>query len=304
MLNIPGLGPKTVKLIYERIPISLALNIADNFIVGLEKIKAVEKVEVGGSLRRRKETIRDIDILVVSKNPSEVMNEFVSLPQVKKVLVHGESKASIISGDDRQVDLRVVEKKNFCAALLYFTGSKDFNVGLRRLAARKGYKINEYGIFKGKKRVAGETEEEIFSFMNMEYIPPVLRENRGEIEAAIEGKLPNLIQVDDIKGDLHIHSKYSDGFASLEEIAAYAQKLGYEYIAVTDHSQSLKVARGLSEESLFEKIEEIKKINKKFKKLKIFAGAEVDILSDGTLDYPEKVLKKLDVVIAEELYED
>ncbi|UCD16040.1 MAG: DNA polymerase/3'-5' exonuclease PolX [Candidatus Omnitrophota bacterium] len=343
MLDIPGLGPKTVKLIYEklkittikklqdaaksgrlqtlegirekteenilrgielvkkgseRVPLSFALDVSAEFLAELRKCKEIDKIEVGGSLRRRKDTIRDIDILVVSKRADTVMNKFVNSKLVKEVLAHGKTKSSVISKDNMQVDLRVVENKSFGSALLYFTGSKDFNVKFRQLAIKKGYKVNEYGAFKKEKYICGKTEEDIFSLMKMAYIPPELRENRGEIEAAQKNKLPRLVKLKDIKGDLHVHSKYSDGTSSIEEIAAQAQLKGYEYVAVTDHSQSLKVAGGMSKERVYKKIDEIKKVNKKFKKIKILIGTEIDILSDGSLDYPQKLLAEFDLVVA------
>ncbi|MBU1122286.1 MAG: DNA polymerase/3'-5' exonuclease PolX [Candidatus Omnitrophota bacterium] len=347
MLDISGLGPKTVKLIYEKLKITsiskleeaarggklqtlegikekteenilrgiellkkgkervalfFAIEVAVKFLAELKKCKDIEKIEVGGSVRRLKDTVRDIDILVSSKNAERVMDKFVSLDLVKEVLAHGKTKSSVISGDNMQVDLRVVEDKSFGAALLYFTGSKEFNIRLRQLAIKKGYKINEYGVFltKGQeqKYIVGKTEEEIFSLMKMAYIVPELREDRGEIEAAQKNKLPKLVQIKDIRGDLHLHSKYSDGTSSIEELAEKATELGYQYLAISDHSQSLKVARGLSVESVYEKIDEIKKVSKKFKNLKIFMGTEVDILSDGSLDYPNKLLAEFDVVVA------
>jgi DNA polymerase (family 10) len=348
MLEIPGLGPKTVKLIYEklkittieeleksaksgklrklegvrekteenilrgiqlikkgaeRVPISFALDTANEFLKELKKIKEIEKIEAAGSLRRRKETIRDIDILVVSKKPAVVMDKFVKLPLVKEVLAHGSTKSSIIDKDNMQVDLRVVENKSFGSALLYFTGSKDFNIKFRQLAIKKGYKVSEYGLFSAKggkeaKYLVGKTEEEIFSFMKMDYIPPELREDRGEIDLAIKKKLPVLVELKNLKGDLHVHSKYSDGFASIEEVARKADSLGYEYVAITDHSQSLKIAGGLSKEKVYKKIEEIRKVSKKFKNLKILMGTEIDILTNGDIDYPESVLKEFDVVVA------
>lgn len=343
MLDIPGLGPKTVKLIYdnlkittikkleetaaagglrqlegikakteenilrgiellrkgiERKPLAFALEVAGRFLSELKQCKDIDKIEAAGSVRRRKDTIKDIDILAVSRNPEAVMDKFVKLGIVKEVLAHGMTKSSVISKDDMQVDLRVVEDKSFGAALLYFTGSKDFNVRLRQLAAGEGYKINEYGVFQGDKYIAGKTESDIFSLMKMAYIVPELREDRGEIAAAQENKLPELVEVKDIKGDLHVHSKYSDGTSSLEELAQKGTEIGYQYIAITDHSQSLKVAGGLSKEGVYKKIDEIRKISREFKNLEILVGTEVEILSDGALDYPESILAEFDIVVA------
>jgi len=287
----------------ERTPLYFALDIADKFIAGLKKIKEVEKIEAAGSLRRRKETVRDLDILVSSKNSDKVMDVFVNLPLVSDVIAKGVTKSSVIASDNIQVDLRVVEKKNFASALLYFTGSKEFNIKLRQLAIKMGYKINEYGVFPAKgrdkdKSLSGSSEKSIFALLKMEYIPPELREDRGEIETAKNRSLPKLIELKDIKGDLHVHSEYSDGHGSIAEIAKTAKEFGYEYIGISDHSQSLKVAGGLSVEQLYEKIKEVKKVNKEMKGFRVFCGAEVDILKDGSLDYPDSVLKELDYVIA------
>ena len=356
MLRIPGLGPKTVKLIYdelhvdtvdklekaarqgllrelegirekteenilrgielfrkgdERILFYYAAKAADSFVEEMKKMKEVEKIEVAGSLRRRKETIRDVDILVVSKNPSLVMDKFTSLPLVSQVLAKGETKSSVIAKEDNiQVDVRVIDNKSFGSALMYFTGSKEFNIRFRQLAIKEGYKINEYGVFftgkgaekglsKGKeKMVAGKTEKDIFSLFKMSYIPPELREDRGELEAALKTKLPKLIESDDVKGDFHVHSKYSDGRDSIEQIVKQAVRREYEYIGIADHSQSLQVAGGLSIEDVYKKIEEVKKVQKKFKSIKVLCGTEVDILSGGQLDYPDSLLKELDFVIA------
>ena len=344
MLKIPGLGPKTVHAIYqklkidtiakleraakegtlaklegvraktmenilkgielikkggERTPLYFAANIAQEFLSQLKKVKEVEKIEAAGSLRRKKDTVRDIDILVTSKKPAKVMDTFTSLPMVKRVLAKGETKSSVIAQQNNmQVDLRVVEKNSFGSALLYFTGSKQFNIKTRQLAIKKGYKINEYGVFKGEKCIAGKTEEEIFSLMKMAYVAPELREDRGEIQAALKNALPKLVQLKDIKGDLHVHSTYSDGTMSIEKIANIAKDLGYEYIAVTDHSQTLKVAHGLDVKEVHKKIEDIKNLNKKLKGIRVLCGTEVDILGDGKLDYPDSLLKELDMVVA------
>jgi len=335
MLKIPGLGPKTVHAIYqklkidtieklkkaaqdksltklegvrektmenilkgielikkggERTPLYFALNIAKGFLDELKKLKEVDKIEAAGSLRRKKETVRDIDILVTSEKPARVMDAFTSLSMVKRVLAKGETKSSVITRDSNiQVDLRVVEKNSFGSALFYFTGSKQFNIKMRQLAIKKGYKINEYGVFKGEKSLAGKTEEDIFSLMKMAYIAPELREDRGEVEEALKNSLPKLIELKDIRGDLHVHSNYSDGSSSIEKIAKTAKDLGYQYIAVTDHSQSLKIARGLDKKEVYRKIEEVKKINKKLKGIRVLCGTEVDILSDGALDYPDSI---------------
>lgn len=343
MLKIQGLGPKTVKLIYDKLkidtveklekaaktgklqalervkakteenilrgisilkegrartPLYFALDIADDFIKNLKKIKSVERIEVAGSVRRKKETVRDIDILVVSKEPSLIMDKFVSLPRVKEVLAKGSTKSSVITKESMQVDLRILEKKSFGAALVYFTGSKEFNIKLRQLAIKRGLKINEYGVFKGKKMLAGRNEEEIFDLMKMSPVPAELREDRGEIEQALKHNLPKLVTLSDIRGDFHTHSNYSDGIATIEALAREALKYKYEYIGVSDHSRSLRIANGLSIKEVHKKIEEVKKINKKVKGIKVLCATEVDILSNGKLDYPDSLLKQMDVVIA------
>jgi DNA polymerase (family X) len=287
----------------ESTPLYIAEDISLNIIDYLSKIKEVKKIAVAGSLRRKKADIKDIDILVSSQNADSVMEAFVAMPAVMHVIAHGATKSSVILDQaNMQVDLRVVEAKSFAAALMYFTGSKEFNVRLRSLANKSNYKINEYGVFsesekKVKKPPALKTETDIFSFFSMAYIEPELREDRGEIEAALKNSLPQLIKQEDIKGDLHVHTSYSDGVNSIEEMAKAAQSLGYAYIGVADHSQSLRIANGLSVKELHKKIEEVKKINSRIKGIEILCAAEVDILSDGELDYPDSVLKELDCVI-------
>ena len=308
LLNVPGIKEKTIENIQkgidfvkrgrERMPLAAALQLADEFAKALKKIKSVDRIEAAGSLRRRRETVRDIDILVVSDKPQDVMDAFAGLPQVKDVQAKGETKSSILTSDDIQIDCRVVDKKSFGAALLYFTGSKNFNIKLRLIAQKAGLKINEYGVFRGEKFLAGKTEEEIFKLYKMAYVEPELREDSGEVELAKKFKLPELIELSDIKGDLHAHSNWSDGANTIEEMAIAAQKKGYSYIAITDHSQSLKVANGLSITDLKKKKTEIDKVNKKMKDFRVLFGTEVDIDSDGKIDYPDTVLKEFDVVVA------
>jgi len=247
------------------------------------------------------------------------MDKFVNLPQVKEILAQGETKSSIILDEDIQVDLRVIKPESYGAALMYFTGSKDHNIALRELGRKKGYKINEYGLFKlGKRssgvstrgkgavatrpvkeiRVAGKTEEEVYKKLGLQYIPPEIREASGEIEMASRNKIPRLITENDIKGDLHVHSRYSDGVGKLSEIAEKAESMGLEWVGICDHSQSLKVAGGVRPDVLYEKIEETKRFNKKSKDFMVLCGTEVDILSDGSLDYDDELLSQLDLVIA------
>jgi len=275
-----------------------ALQIADEFIKPLKSLAEVKMISPAGSLRRKKDTIRDIDILVISDKPQKVMDKFVSLPQVSEVLAKGETKASVRTDRDIQVDCRVVEEKSFGAALLYFTGSKNFNIKLRKLAIKKGLKINEYGVFKNDKFLVGKTEEEIFKFFKMAYIPPELREDTGEVELALKFSLPILVEEKDIRGDLHVHSQWSDGGNTIEEIVEYSKKKNYSYVAITDHSQSLKVAGGLDLNSLRKKKQQIENLNKKLKDFKVLFGTEVDIDSEGNLDYKDEILKEFDIVIA------
>jgi DNA polymerase (family 10) len=264
----------------------------------LQKCKKIKKINIAGSLRRMKETIGDLDILALSNDPATVMDHFVGYPEVAEVLAKGTTKSSVILNDHLQVDIRVVEEKSYGAALQYFTGSKDHNVLLRGLAIKKGYKLNEYGLFDkdSEQYIAGKTEEEIYKKIGMSYIEPELRENRGELEAAKNNTLPTLVKSDEITGDFHVHSLWSDGSDSIETIASAASQHGYQFIGITDHSQSLKIANGLTEERVQKKIDEIKKISKKFPDLRIFCGTECDIKSDGTLDYSKKILQQFDFV--------
>jgi DNA polymerase (family 10) len=256
-----------------------------------------KKIEWAGSLRRMKENIGDIDILATGLDKEKIIQAFIHLPEVKEVLASGETKASVIVERGTQIDLRVVEEDSYGAALQYFTGSKGHNIHLRGIAKAKGIKINEYGVFKGKKKIGGKEEKDVYRSLGMDWIEPELREDRGEIEAAQKGRLPKLVEETEIKGDLHVHSKWSDGTSSIEEIARAALKKSYQYVAICDHSKSLKIAHGLDESRLMEQIEEIDRINEKMKGFQILKGSEVDILSDGKLDLPEIILEKLDIVI-------
>jgi DNA polymerase (family 10) len=245
-----------------------------------------------------RENIGDIDILATGLNHEKIIHAFTHLPEVKEVLASGETKASVIVEGGVQIDIRVVEEDSYGAALQYFTGSKGHNIHLRGIAKAKGIKINEYGVFKGEKKVAGKEEKDIYKILGMDWIEPELREDRGEIEAAQKGTLPKLIQEPEIKGDLHVHSKWSDGTSSIEEIAKVAQKRGYQYVALCDHSKSLRIAHGLDEARVLKQIEEIDRINEKLKGFQILKGTEVDILTDGKIDHPDTVLRRLDYVVA------
>ena len=306
--GLPGMGEKKVenilrglKLVQEaagRLPLGVALPVSREIIALLAKKGVAGSLEPAGSLRRRCETVGDIDILATGKKGGEIIDSFTSLPMVREVLAAGETKGSVIVEGGLQIDLRVVPALSFGAALQYFTGSKSHNIHLRRIAKEKGLKINEYGIFKGSRRLGGRTEAEIYKRLGMKWIPPELREDRGEIEAAEEGKLPRLVRRDSIRGDLHLHSRWSDGSSSIEALAARAKLMGYDYLVISDHSQSLRIARGLSVERLREQISEIRKLNSKIRGIRILAGSEVDILNDGRLDFPDDLLAELDYVTA------
>ncbi|MDP2906516.1 MAG: DNA polymerase/3'-5' exonuclease PolX, partial [Nanoarchaeota archaeon] len=284
----------------ERMLLGLALPQAREIISRLEKVEGVQHVEAAGSLRRMKETIGDIDILVTSKKPMPVMESFTKMPSVKRILAKGETKSSVILKTGLQADVRVLEPSSFGSALQYFTGNKDHNIKLRTISIKKGLKLSEYGLFtkKGDKKVAGKTEEEVYKKLGLPYIEPELREDTGEIEAAIKGKLPKLITANDIRGDFHVHTKASDGVNTIKEIAEFCKKIGYEYICIADHSKSTTIAHGLSEKQVEKQIEEVRKLDKKIEGIRILTGTEVDILEDGRLDFPDHILKKMDIVTA------
>lgn len=310
LAGLPGIGVKTEEKILkgillwrksrERRSLGRVLPLAQEIIGKLSESPSVRKISAAGSLRRMKDTVKDLDILVVSTDPMDVMEKFVSLPFVAEVLGMGPTKSSILTRDAFQVDLRVVPEDSFGAALQYFTGSKNHNIHLRQIAMKKGLKVSEYGVFREDtgEKIAGYTEEEVYGALGLVWIPPELREDRGEIEAALEGRLPRLVEATDIKGDLHIHTKWSDGAHTIEEMVQKALERGYKYIAITDHSKSLGVARGLDEERVLKQLEEIRAIQDRYGSIKIFAGIEVDILQDGSLDLSDEVLSKLDIVIA------
>lgn len=268
----------------------------------LRSLKEVEEISVAGSVRRRKETIGDVDFLVVSKKPEKVMDFFVSLPGVVKIWGKGKTKASIRLKEGFDVDLRVIPRNVYGASLQYFTGSKEHNIATRKIAIDKGLKLSEYGLFKGSKMIAGRTEKDVYEALGMEWIPPELRENRGEIEAALKGKLPKLVELKDIKGDLHCHTKWNGGKNTIEEMVKTALERGYEYLGISDHTKFLRIERGLDEKKLSEQRKEIEKLNEKFEKdgikFKVLQGAETNILKDGSIDIKEEALKKLDYAIA------
>ncbi|MCD6468817.1 MAG: DNA polymerase/3'-5' exonuclease PolX [Thermoplasmata archaeon] len=283
----------------DRVLLSMAFEDGSHLVDYLKGNRDVLNISIAGSLRRMKETIGDIDILVSSLKPEGIMDFFVKYQDVYQILVKGSTKTSVILRDGLQVDLRVVKPESFGAALQYFTGSKEHNIQIRNLAIKKGFKVNEYGVFEKdtEKYVAGKHEEEVYKAIGLQYIEPELRENRGEIELAQKNKLPRLIGYNEIKGDFHIHSNWSDGSASVEEIARFGEKLGYEFVGIADHSASLKVAYGLSEEKVMKKIKEIRRVQERFD-IRILVGTECDIKPDGTMDYRDSVLKEFDFVYA------
>ncbi len=263
----------------------------------LEKIPGVQRLEVAGSYRRGKETVGDLDFLVSATDGAAVMKAFTGMKGIERVLASGETKGSILLHNGIQADLRLVPPESFGAALHYFTGSKNHNVATRRRAQQLGLKQNEYGIFKGDQQIAGKTEEDVFAALNLPWIAPELREDRGEVEAAENANLPKLIEAADLRGDLHNHTTWSDGVESIESLARYAALLGWDYIAVTDHSKRLTVANGLDEKRLREQLQDIDELNEAGIGTRILKGSEVDILEDGSLDLPDSVLSELDVVI-------
>ncbi len=345
IMSVPGVGPKTAKLLYEKLgikeieelerfasehklsllpgikmkteenilkgiqtlrkgmerkPLGRVLPIAEEIVGFLKKNAPVSRIDIAGSLRRWKDTIKDIDILATSPDPNVMMTVFTEMPNVKEVLSKGVTRSSIIIRDGIQVDLRIVDNKSYGSALAYFTGSKNHNIRLREMAVKKGLKINEYGIFTqdDDKRLGGDNEDDVYRILGIPYIPPELREDSGEIEAALEGKLPELIILKDIRGDLHMHSRWSDGSHKIEDLVNAAMEHGYSYIAITDHSKGLGVAGGLTPDRVLEQITEIDSLNKKLNDFTILKGIEVDIKSDGSLDLPDDILKLLDIVVA------
>ena len=309
LAQLLGMGQKKVENIQkgiqfflsaqERISIGKALPIVEEIIEQLREKIHIEKIAPAGSVRRMKETVGDIDILAASDDAETIINTFISLPQVDDVSAAGETKASVrLKQDGLQVDLRVVTPDSFGAALQYFTGSQAHNIKLRGIAKKQAMKINEYGVFRDEEKLAGTSEQEVYQIIGLDWIPPEMREDRGEIELAAEGKLPRLIEMKDLQGDLHVHSTYSDGHATIQDIARKAMKIGYKYIGICDHSKSAQYAQGLSIEKLLEQISEIDQINQNLKHFRVLKGIEVDILSDGSLDYPDEILAKLDFVVA------
>lgn len=345
LVEVPGIGPKTARLIYgrfkvksldqlkavvkngklrtlpglrekreenilrgiellemgrQRMPLGVALALGREIVKDLEGLPQVRRIALAGSLRRRKETVRDIDVLITSTHPAQVMDRFVKFKWVTRVQAHGRTKSSVRTQEGVQVDLRVVEPQSFGAAWVYFTGSKEHNIKIRALAQREGLTVNEYGVFrdKTKRRVAGKEEEDVYRALGLAWIAPELRENGGEVEAAKKGRLPRLVERKDLKGAFHNHSNWSDGAHPIEEVAKNLKAQGYRYMLLSDHSKSLRVAHGLSEAELLRQMKEVSRLNQRLAPFRILMGAEVDILPDGKMDYPDRLLSKLDVVIA------
>ena len=345
LLQISGLGPKTVFMLHEKLNItnldelekaarehrirrlprmgvvreknilksieryrkrsnrilySTAESIVDEILTYLGGIEGLEHATAAGSYRRRKETVGDIDILATAARPEEIVAAFVKMPLVEEVLAKGPTKASVIMNDTIQVDLRIVEHRSYGTVLQYFTGSKEHNVSMRQLALDRGYSLSEYSLTRlaNGQDLFFDQEEEVYQALGLQYIPPELREDRGEIEAALGGKLPRLVEAKDIRGDLHVHSIWSDGRASIIELAQAARSLGYEYIALSDHSPSVGIAGGIGREKMEEKIEAVAEANDSLEGITILMGAEVDIKADGSLDYPDDLLERMDVVVA------
>lgn len=303
LATLPGMGEKSEQAILEslgqqtflqkRIPLYIALPEAESYVAYMKECECVHKAQYGGSTRRRLETIGDIDILAVGTNSEEMSEHFLKYPKIKQILARGETRSSVVIEGNLQVDFRVVPEKSWGSALYYFTGSKQHHIQTRTIALRKNLKINEYGVFKGEKNIASESEEEVFKAIGLKYIPPEIREDNGEIEAAMTNKLPVLIEENDLLGDLHTHTTWSDGVDSIYDMAIKADQLGMEYIGISDH--------GREPAKVLEEAEEIadvrKKLKKEGRKIKIIHGAEIDILKNGVLNLPDDIIDKLDLVL-------
>ncbi len=311
--ELPGFGKKTEQAIVEelggtpeegteqkkdRVKLPVAEEIAESLVHYLQAVKGIQNIEVAGSYRRKKETVGDLDILATCSAECPIMEHFTQYENVKKVISHGSTRSSVILRSGLQVDLRLVPQVSYGAALHYFTGCKEHNIAIRKLGMKAGLKINEYGVFRDEKQIAGKTEEEVYRQVGLPYIEPELRENWGEIEAAREGRLPRLVEQKDIKGDLHTHTKETtDGRNTPLEMAEAAAKLGYAYIAITDHTQRLAMTRGFDAVRLAARNQEIDQLNKRLKSIHILKSIEVDIHEDGSLDLPDNILKELDITV-------
>ena len=305
--NLPGFGEKTELNILKaveahasqvrRFKLATVAQCAESLIAYLQKSPDINHAVVAGSFRRMRETVGDLDILATSSAPDAVMRHFTAYDEISEVFATGSTRATVMLKCGLQVDLRVVDETSYGAALHYFTGSKAHNIAIRRIAQKLGLKVSEYGVFRAGKSIAGETEESVYHAVGLPYIPPELREDRGEIEAARAGRLPKLVEIADLKGDLHAHTKATDGHDSLRDMAQAAQKMGFEYLAITEHSRHLTIAHGLDPERLLRQCDEIDRLNSELSGIIILKGIEVDILEDGSLDLPDKVLGRLDLVV-------
>ncbi|MBD3191833.1 MAG: DNA polymerase/3'-5' exonuclease PolX [Candidatus Heimdallarchaeota archaeon] len=306
--DLEGMGEKSEQKILHNIAfarkdtgrklLGFILPIAEELENKMKQLEYVERISIAGSLRRRKETIGDIDILVQTTEPTKVMDHFTQLENVQEIIVKGTDKTTVRLHEGLDADLRVIEAVSFGAALLYFTGSKALGIELRKMALKNDWKLNEYGLYKGKEVLASKTEKAIFHQYGMDYIEPELRENRGEIEAAMNGKLPKLIGYDALLGDLQMHTKWSDGSYTILEMAQAAKAMGHKYIAITDHTGSLRIAGGLKEKDVYEQMKEIDQVNDQIEGITILKGLEVNIDSRGQLDISNEVLKEMDIVVA------
>ena len=305
--TVHGFGERTQRQILEaaaarlqaarRVKLAVASQVADALLAELSAVPGVERAVAAGSLRRMRETVGDLDLLVTARRGSPVMERFAAGPSVRRVLAKGGTKASVVLADGLQVDLRAVPPASFGAAWLYFTGSKAHNIALRRRAQEAGLKLNEYGVYRGTRRIAGESEAAVYQALGLAYVEPELREDRGEVEAAREHRLPALVTRADLCGDLHVHSSDSDGRDGLEALAEAARARGLRYLAVTDHTQRLALVRGLGPERLARQIDRIDALNARLRGVRLLKGVEVDILEDGTLDLPDALLARLDLVV-------
>ncbi|OGB22301.1 MAG: DNA polymerase III [Burkholderiales bacterium RIFCSPLOWO2_02_FULL_57_36] len=305
--HLPGFGRRVEQRILDalqaqrskstRFRISTAVQLVEPLIKHLQAVKEVKRIEVAGSFRRRQETVGDIDILVSSPHPEKVVQRFVGFEDIAQIREQGTTRASVVLRQGLQVDLRVVADVSFGSALHYFTGSRAHNIALRALAQERKLKMNEYGIFSGTRRIAGATEESVFKALGLPYIEPELRENRGEFAAARAGQLPVLVELSDLKGDLHAHTKATDGRNSLREMALEAKRRGFSYLGITDHSHRLTVAHGLDAEQLSRQMDDIDRLNAELEGITLLKGIEVDINEDGTLDMPDSILSQLDLVV-------
>ncbi|HOD36120.1 MAG TPA: DNA polymerase/3'-5' exonuclease PolX [Syntrophales bacterium] len=309
---LAGFGEKTEKNILEAIEflkrskgrflLGDLLPVAETVLEKLRGVKGVERADMAGSLRRMKETIGDVDFLVISRDPDRVMDAFVSLPGVEKIWGKGKTKSSVRMAEGYDMDVRVIAPESYGAALQYFTGSKEHNIALRKIAIDRGFKLSEYGLFKGSKSIAARTEEEIYRRLGLQWIPPEMREDRGEVGLAEEGRLPESVSEEDIRGDLHVHSDWDGGSNSIERIAEAARERGYHYVGIADHTKFLKIEHGLDEKKIRERNAEIDDLNEQARKsgsrFRILKGCEANIMNDGSIDISDDVLAELDFVIA------